>query len=104
MTLVVYVFLGYMLVVIVLKLALQRRWARQLYRQHDARYSYGFIFRKIGRSHYGRFVRQHKEGLDPAFLGDLQDVQHRSFVWNLALAAIWSAVFFTWLILKTLGW
>jgi hypothetical protein len=86
---------GYVLIVIVLKLSLQRRWAYQLHTQYGDRYSYGFIFRKIGRSRYGRLVLQPNEGLDPAFLGDLKQAQHRSSVWDLSLGAIWLVISFT---------
>ena len=98
-----YVLVGYVLIVVVLKTGLQIHWTQQLHARYGTLYRYGFIFRKIGRSHYGRFALQFKEGLDPAFLSDLKRVQHRSFVWDLALGALWAAIFFSWLILKRMG-
>src|SRR5262245_18409133 len=91
---------GYMLFVIVLKIALQIRWTRQLHARYGGAYSYGDIFCRLGSSNYYRFIVQPREALDPAFRSDLHRVQHRSFVWDIALGAILTAAFFTWIVVK----
>ena len=91
---------GYTLFAIVLKIALQIRWTRQLHARYGGSYTYGEVFCKIGSSNYYRLIVQPREALDPAFRSDLQRVQHRSFVWDIALGAILIAAFFTWIVVK----
>jgi hypothetical protein len=91
---------GYTLFAIVLKIALQTRWTRQLHARYGGAYAYGNIFGRIGSSNYYRFIVQPREALDPAFRSDLQRVQHRSFVWDIALGAILIAAFFAWIVVR----
>ena len=95
--------LGYTLVVLVLKIALQIRWTRQLHARYGGAYSYKDIFRRIGSSNYYRFIVQPREALDPAFRRDLQRIQNRSLAWDIALGTILTAAFFSWVVVKRLG-
>ena len=92
--------LGYMLFVIVFKIALQIRWTRQLHARYGGAYTYRDIFRRIGNSNYYRFIVQPREALDPVFRTDLQRIQNRSFAWDIALGTILIAAFFSWVVVK----
>ncbi|HEY1246737.1 MAG TPA: hypothetical protein VGF29_18075 [Hyphomicrobiaceae bacterium] len=99
----VYVLFGYPLGAIVLKSALQTRWARQLYERYGAVYPYGFIRRRIGSRHYRPPGSKRGRTLHPALRSDLDRVQRRSLFWDLSLGAIWAAEVAAWLILKRAG-
>jgi hypothetical protein len=80
-----------------LKVALQVRWARELHARHGATYPYRFIFRKVGRAPFGKFVIRPDEVLDPAFRADLEIVQRRSAQWDTALCLVTLAGLGAWL-------
>jgi hypothetical protein len=90
-------FFLWFLLVCGLKVALQVRWARTLHARHRAVHPYGFIFRKVGRSPFGRFVIRPDESLDPAFRKDLEVVQSRSALWDTAICVVTAAGFGAWL-------
>jgi hypothetical protein len=96
MTVTLAFFLWFMFVCI-LKVALQVRWARALHARHRAAHPYGFVFRKIGRSPFGRFRIQPNEPLDPAFRRDLEAVQGRSALWDTAICLVTAVGFGAWL-------
>ncbi|HEY7549477.1 MAG TPA: hypothetical protein VH913_08170 [Hyphomicrobiaceae bacterium] len=99
----VYVLFGYPLGAIVLKSALQTRWARQLYERYGAVYPYRLIRRRIGSPHYRPPGSRRSRALHPALRSDLDRVQRRSLFWDLSLGAVWAAQFAAWLILKLPG-
>jgi len=90
-------FFLWFLFVCVLKRALQVRWARVLHARHGATHPYDFIFRRIARSPFGRFVIRPDEALDPAFRADLEIVQRRSATWDTALCLVTLVGFLAWL-------
>jgi hypothetical protein len=98
-----YVLFGYPLGAIVLKSALQVRWARRLHERYGAVYPYGFIRRRIGWPHYRPSGSKRSRALHPALRSDLDRVQRRSLFWDLSLGAVWAAKFAAWLILRRAG-
>jgi hypothetical protein len=99
----VYALFAYPLAAIVVKTALQVRWARQLYERYGAVYSYGFIRRRVGWRHYRPSGSKRSRALYPALRTDLDQVRRRSFFWDLGLGAVWGAKLSAWLILKRRG-
>jgi hypothetical protein len=99
----VYVLFGYPLGAVVLKSALQTRWARQLYERYGAVYPYRFIRRRVGWRHYRPSRSKRSRALHPALRSDLDRVLRRSLFWDLSLGAVWVAKFAAWLMLRRAG-
>lgn len=78
-------FFFWFMVICVVKVALQVRWARDLHARHRATYPYDVIFRKVGRSPLGRFVIRPDDALEPSFRRDLEEIQRRSTLWDTGL-------------------
>src|SRR5262249_48033371 len=88
------------IILFVVGIPLRLLWTRQLHRRHGNRYSFWFIFRKLGRSPFGRWVLQPHEMLDPAFRNDLEQAQRRVFLWGAAMLAICFLVIFVGVVLS----
>jgi hypothetical protein len=88
------------IVAIVVGVPLQFLWTRELHRRHGDRYSFSFIRRKLGRSPFGRFVLQPGEELDPAFRRDLERMQRRVSLCNVAMLAACFLAILVWVLLS----
>src|SRR5262249_55437127 len=75
-------------------------WSSQLHRRHGSRYSLWFIFRRMGRSPYGRWFLQQHEQLDPAFRNDLEEMQRRASRWGSVVGVLCLLLIFIWVALS----
>jgi hypothetical protein len=89
-----------MFIVIVVKLALQVFWTRELRARYGNLYSFREIFTKLGRSPFRRWFLQAQETLDSGFRLELEARQRRSLMVDIGLGVVWLCLFFAFLLLK----
>src|SRR5215510_3685486 len=102
-TAIIYGLLGYPPFAILIKTALQIRWAGQFYDRYGAAYPYRFFRQRLGWARFKITPRTRRRSVHPALLSDLKAAQRRSLLWDLALGAVWAAKLAAWLALKRIG-